>query len=275
VCAALVACSRLVSAETIPALLNSVLELLPHPKESVRKKALLCLHWYVHVRVVADSFRMKVLDVRRRVPATLPPSARQDVSLVVANGPLMALGGDARCWGVGRRCSFYQRAPDAVAPHLQRFRQMLCDKDPAVMSAALCVLQHLIAVDPAPYKNLVPSFVNILKQVVEQRLPKTYNYHRVPAPFIQVRLLKLLGHLGHNDRTASEHMYTILGEVLRRGDSHHTIGNALLYEAVSQLFPYREKPEKCLRKEASQAGRDSESLWGFVRWLNDPLPDVA
>ena len=105
VCAALIACSKLVSAETIPALLSSVLELLPHPKESVRKKAVLCLH------------------------------------------------------------CFYQRSPDAVAPHLPRFRQMLCDKDPAVMSAALCVLQELIAVDAAPYKNLVPSFVNILKQV--------------------------------------------------------------------------------------------------------------
>ena len=54
VCAALVACSKLVSAETIPALLNSVLELLPHPKESVRKKALLCLHWYARRVRVAD-----------------------------------------------------------------------------------------------------------------------------------------------------------------------------------------------------------------------------
>lgn len=58
VCAALVACSKLVSAETIPALLNSVLELLPHPKESVRKKAVLCLHWYVCERM-ADSFRIR------------------------------------------------------------------------------------------------------------------------------------------------------------------------------------------------------------------------
>jgi len=49
-----VACSKLVSAETIPALLNSVLELLPHPKESVRKKALLCLHWYARRVRVAD-----------------------------------------------------------------------------------------------------------------------------------------------------------------------------------------------------------------------------
>lgn len=65
--------------------------------------------------------------------------------------------------------------------------QVLCDKDPSVMSAALCGLYELIVTDAAPYKNLVASFVSILKQVAEHRLPKTYDYHKTPAPFIQVR----------------------------------------------------------------------------------------
>ncbi len=54
------------------------------------------------------------------------------------------------------------------------------------MSSALCALFDLITVNPAPHKNLVPSFVSILKQIVEHRLPKQYDYHRVPAPFMQV-----------------------------------------------------------------------------------------
>ena len=66
--------------------------------------------------------------------------------------------------------------------------QALCDKDPSVMAASLCGLHDLIAADPSPYRNLAPSFVSILKQVVEGRLPSTYNYHKTPAPFIQVRL---------------------------------------------------------------------------------------
>jgi hypothetical protein len=32
-----------------------------------------------------------------------------------------------------------------------------------------------------------PSRVGPCTQVTDQRLPKTYDYHRVPAPFIQVR----------------------------------------------------------------------------------------
>lgn len=68
----------------------------------------------------------------------------------------------------------------------RHFRTTLCDKDPGVMCAALCALHDLVGVNPAPYRNLIPSLTSILKQVSEHRLPKAYDYHRFPAPFIQV-----------------------------------------------------------------------------------------
>jgi AP-4 complex subunit epsilon-1 len=67
--------------------------------------------------------------------------------------------------------------------------QRLCDNDPGVMGATLCPLYDLILEDPNAYKDLVVSFVNILKQVAERRLPTSYDYHQMPAPFIQVREL--------------------------------------------------------------------------------------
>ena len=38
-------------------------------------------------------------------------------------------------------------------------------QEPSVMVAALCGLHELIRRDPAPYRNLVHYFTNILKQV--------------------------------------------------------------------------------------------------------------
>lgn len=64
--------------------------------------------------------------------------------------------------------------------------QKLSDSDPGVMGAALCPLFDLITIDVKSYKELVLSFVSILKQVAERRLPKSYDYHQMPAPFIQV-----------------------------------------------------------------------------------------
>eukprot|EP00854_Cymbomonas_tetramitiformis_P010505 gene10505-12428_t len=179
VCSALNAICKLTNADTIPQLLQSVVDQLSHPKELVRKKAILALHF------------------------------------------------------------FNQRAPSVVAPHLPRFRQMLCDKDPSVMGAALCALHDILALDPQPHRNLVPSFVNILKQVVEHRLPKTYDYHKCPAPFIQLKILKILALLGSSDKACSENMYAVLTDMLRRGENNQ-IGNAILYEGVktiSSIYP--------------------------------------
>lgn len=70
--------------------------------------------------------------------------------------------------------------------------QKLCDNDPGVMGATLCPLSDLIMADADKYKDLVVSFACILKQVAERRLPKSYDYHQMPAPFIQVSLTFLL-----------------------------------------------------------------------------------
>lgn len=59
------------------------------------------------------------------------------------------------------------------------------------MGATLCPLFDLVSVDVSTYKDLVVSFVSILKQVAERRLPKAYDYHQMPAPFIQVRNILL------------------------------------------------------------------------------------
>ncbi|KAL7159671.1 hypothetical protein ABFS83_01G043600 [Erythranthe nasuta] len=135
---------------------------------------------------------------------------------------------------------FSQRSPGSVSHLLSNFRKRLCDNDPGVMGATLCPLFDLITLDVDKYKDLVVSFVNILKQVAERRLPKSYDYHQMPAPFIQIKLLKILAVLGSGDKKASEQMYTILGDIMRKGDSTSNIGNAILYECiccVSSLHP--------------------------------------
>uniref|UniRef100_A0A7N0TFH6 AP-4 complex subunit epsilon n=1 Tax=Kalanchoe fedtschenkoi TaxID=63787 RepID=A0A7N0TFH6_KALFE len=180
VCAALNAVCKLINEETIPAVLPQVVELLNHPKEAVRKKAVMALH------------------------------------------------------------RFHQRSPSSVAHLVPNFRKRLCDNDPGVMGATLYPLHDLIGLDASAYKDLIGSFVSILKQVTERRLPKSYEYHQMPAPFIQIRLLKNLALLGNGDKQASEHMFNVLGDIFRKCDSSTNIGNAVLYECiccVSSIYP--------------------------------------
>ncbi|KAL0327684.1 UNVERIFIED_CONTAM: AP-4 complex subunit epsilon [Sesamum angustifolium] len=135
---------------------------------------------------------------------------------------------------------FYQKSPGSVSHLISHFRKGLSDNDPGVMGAALCPLFDLIMIDVNSYKDLVVSFVNILKQVAERRLPKSYDYHQMPAPFIQIKLLKILALLGNGDKKASEQMYTIVGDIMKKCHSTSNIGNAVLYECiccVSSLHP--------------------------------------
>lgn len=60
--------------------------------------------------------------------------------------------------------------------------------DPCVMCATLPLFQAMILDDVNAFKDLVPSFVSILKQVTDHRLPRDYDYHRIPSPWIQVRV---------------------------------------------------------------------------------------
>nr|GMD94408.1 AP-4 complex subunit epsilon [Ipomoea batatas] len=203
VCAALNAVCKLINEETIPAVLPQVTELLGHPKEAVRKKAVMALH------------------------------------------------------------RFYQKSPSSVHHLISNFRKKLCDNDPGVMGATLCPLLDLITFDVDSYKDLVTSFVSILKQVAERRLPKSYDYHQTPAPFIQIKLLKILALLGCGDKKTSEHMYTIISDVMRKCDSTSNIGNAILYECiccVSSIHPSPKLLESAADAIAKFLKSDSHNL---------------
>lgn len=52
---------------------------------------------------------------------------------------------------------------------------------------------------------------------------------------LQIKLLRVLGHLGTSDKQASDNMYSVVAESMRRGNTGHTIGNAIVYEAVRTI----------------------------------------
>ncbi|KAL5550092.1 hypothetical protein UlMin_000268 [Ulmus minor] len=138
---------------------------------------------------------------------------------------------------------FYQKSPSSVSHLLSNFRKRLCDNDPGVMGATLCPLFDLITADSNPFKDLVVSFVSILKQVAERRLPKSYDYHSMPAPFIQIKLLKILALLGSGDKQASEKMYTVIGDIFKKCDPASNIGNAILYECICCVSSINPNPK--------------------------------
>jgi hypothetical protein len=51
----------------------------------------------------------------------------------------------------------------------------------------------------------------------------------------QIKLLKILACLGAGDKGAADNMYAVLADILRRANTGHTIGNAIVAEAVRTI----------------------------------------
>ena len=131
---------------------------------------------------------------------------------------------------------FYQVDPGTVPDCEERMRKLLCDYDPSVMAATLPYFREKIMKSPEKYKDLVSPLVAILKQVIEHKLPREYDYHRFPGPWIQVILLEILSMLGKDDQNSSENMYEILGQCLRRADDTGiNIGYAIVYQCLKTI----------------------------------------
>ncbi|KAL7543085.1 hypothetical protein ACHAXR_013039 [Thalassiosira sp. AJA248-18] len=137
----------------------------------------------------------------------------------------------------------HQLAPDAVTKEelIEKVRRLLCDRDPAVMGATLNVIEAMARVDVQPFKDLVPSLISILKQICERRLPSEYDYHRIPAPWMQMKIVRILSVIGKNDSNSSEGMYEIVGDCLRKSEEAGiNASNAIAYECIrciTNIYP--------------------------------------
>ncbi|KAM5171889.1 AP-4 complex subunit epsilon-1 [Mantella aurantiaca] len=149
---------------------------------------------------------------------------------------------------------FYVIAPTQVQHIQEKFRKALCDRDVGVMAASLHIYLQAIKENASGYKDLTGSFVTILKQVVGGKLPVDFNYHSVPAPWLQIQLLRILRLLGKDDPSTSNLIYDVLDESLRRAEINHNITYAILFECVQTIYTIYpksdlfEKAAKCIGK---------------------------
>ncbi|XP_066198771.1 AP-4 complex subunit epsilon-1 isoform X1 [Saccopteryx leptura] len=149
---------------------------------------------------------------------------------------------------------FHLIAPNQVQHIHTKFRKALCDRDVGVMAASLHIYHRLIKENSSGYKDLTGSFVTILKQVIGGKLPVDFNYHSVPAPWLQIQLLRILGLLGKDDQRTSELMYDVLDESLRRAELNHNVTYAILFECVHTVYSVYPKSE-LLEKAAKCIGK--------------------
>ena len=131
---------------------------------------------------------------------------------------------------------FVQITPALLQENVEIIQRVLYDRDPAVMGSSLSVLYELCKPDPVPYKHLIPAFVSILKQIIDHKLSRDFDYTqshaRIPAPWMQIKLLKILAVLAAGDQKASAEVYEVLSDVMKRADIGINAGYAVIMESI-------------------------------------------
>ena len=86
-------------------------------------------------------------------------------------------------------------------------QESLDDDEPPVVFISIVILKELIEEHPERYKELTDNLCVVLKDIITHKYRKEYDYHKIPAPWMQITILKLLEILGKNDPKSSHKMY--------------------------------------------------------------------
>ena len=95
-------------------------------------------------------------------------------------------------------------------------RPLLNERNHGVLLTSVTLLSEmcLVSNDAIEYsRTMVPQLVRILKTLVQSGPTADHDVGGVTDPFLQVKVLRLLGILGRGDNDASEEMNDILARV--------------------------------------------------------------
>ncbi|KAI7809164.1 AP-1 complex subunit gamma-like 2 [Triplophysa rosa] len=118
-------------------------------------------------------------------------------------------------------------------------RSLLSEKNHGVLHGAVVLITQLCERNPdtlAQFRKAVPELVQIMRSLVTSSYSPEHNIAGISDPFLQVRILRLLRILGHNNDSASEAMNDLLAQVATNTDSSKTAGSAVLYETVLTIM---------------------------------------
>uniref|UniRef100_A0A3Q0RC36 AP-1 complex subunit gamma n=1 Tax=Amphilophus citrinellus TaxID=61819 RepID=A0A3Q0RC36_AMPCI len=108
-------------------------------------------------------------------------------------------------------------------------RCLLTEKNHGVLHGAVVLITELCECNPESLELVLIRWCQCL--VISGYSPD-HDVAGISDPFLQVRILRLLRILGHNNEAASDAMNDLLAQVATNTDSTKTVGNAVLYETV-------------------------------------------
>ncbi|RWS31256.1 AP-2 complex subunit alpha-2-like protein [Leptotrombidium deliense] len=173
----------------------------------------------------------------------------------------------------------YRTNPD-ISPTgewTSRIIHLLNDQHMGVVTAAVSLIESLVKKNPDEYKGCVSLAVSRLSRVVTASYTdlQDYTYYFVPAPWLSVKLLRLLQNYPPPDEPGvrgrlNECLETILNKAQEPPKSkkvqHSNAKNAVLFEAISLIIHMDSEPNLLVRA-CNQLGQFLQHRETNLRYL--------
>ena len=141
--------------------------------------------------------------------------------------------------------------PNVIPLYAEKIKKCLGSTEPMVINATLNVIMDESAKNKDIFLPLLKQVINIQKQILDKRMAY-YDYQKIPEPFTQIKILRIIANLVQNDKKLSDEVYTTLEKTLSRADNLNTdVSYALVYETVLTIT--KVFPNKNLLDQASSA----------------------
>ena len=116
------------------------------------------------------------------------------------------------------------------------------DKNHGVLLSGLALVEQVFKAEPKTvkkYKKYLSPMIKYLKNLISTSYAPEYDVNGITDPFLQVRILEILGFFGRASSKENEELEALLNSIPSNTDTtRKNTGNSVLYELVRCIFSY-------------------------------------
>lgn len=132
-----------------------------------------------------------------------------------------------------------RKAPDLLESFIPYIKKSMKHKNHGVLITTASLIIEICTINPSAvklFRKLVPHLIRVYNDLLQYGFNQDYDIGGITDPFLQVKLLRLLRILGHNNADISDTMNMLLASIATNTDSAKNVGNSVLYECVNTIM---------------------------------------
>lgn len=134
-----------------------------------------------------------------------------------------------------------KKCPEMLDTVADKLKTIFEDKNHGVLLSGLSLAIQIFKADSTyiqKYKKYIPHLIRYLKNLSITNYAPEYDINGITDPFLQVRILEVLGHFGKVMTDDNEDFDNLLAGISTNTDSNKNTGSSVLYELVRTIISF-------------------------------------